>query len=518
MPLTVAELKAEFDSTHAEVRAEIRELGQRFEALDHELRREIEARLQLFAAEVDRCFETLADKVGARELGALLEAVQLRCEAAQASMRSSFHADLASLREHTVTSLKELRAELGNADGSRPKELLILAGNGHRLPLGGDLPLAPLESERRDVAPLKDFVDGVNGASARSRAAVYVVAVASLVVFSTFWNIHPGSWLRERVRVAREAEELVTQLAAVSAEQKKNRAAGDAPESKLADSAAQTKLSAGNVHETTVAGRAEKKPGPADVGPGNLAANAAPATPLNPDGHESNPSTGTTVTRQASRGSGNPLPATTADASDREIHQSLLTRMISERRLGWLDTARKYRESLEEQLYVQAYQVKIPFFGLSFDINDLGMFSGFAFFVVLMILRFSLARELANLRLAFSEATARNQLRDCFKLLSMGQVLTVPRSTGVTSNPFTRNLHRTLYALPVLILGFIIYHDVVTLKSGQLFSTFNTVLSLLLSAGFFMINLILTFQCIITSLDFDATWDKNTPSGEAQNP
>src|SRR5579871_3069223 len=45
--------------------------------------------------------------------------------------------------------------------------------------------------------------------------------------------------------------------------------------------------------------------------------------------------------------------------------------------------------------------IHVPFFGLSFDINDLGMLSGITFVIVLIWLRLSLESELRSVRIIF---------------------------------------------------------------------------------------------------------------------
>lgn len=251
----------------------------------------------------------------------------------------------------------------------------------------------------------QEYVEFVNAASARVRYAAYVLAVTSLIVFSSFWNVHPGGWLSERLNLTR-------QLA-----QSYNKAPNGLTDSGLKEKAQLAKI---------------------------------------PNG----------------------------------------------------DNARDRLTQLEKILYEQSYQAKIPFFGISYDINDLGMMGGFAFFIVLMILYFSLCRELANLRHAFKTAEARNELRDCFDLLSMGQVLTVPEGTGVNSNPFTRNLHRVLYTLPFFIQGMIVINDLDTIQVGMAYSKFNTLLTIASSSALYMVNTILICMCFYTSCQYDREWSQ----------
>jgi len=333
------------------------------------------------------------------ELQAEYEAARARLEEEDRRLDGRVSSVETTLRAESQAREDGLRGALGEAS----KRLDALSA---------DVALSRTEDKSFSNIKIKEYVESVNASSARARGATYVLAVTSLVIFSAYWNVHPGSWLEERVGVAREAERFLT----------------------------------------------DKKHWPAP------------------------------------------------QHTEQKVHQALVEDLIERRAFDKPEVAKQYREQLENQLYIQSYQVKIPFFGVTYDINDLGMLGGFAFFVVLMILQFSLARELANLRLAFREAHARNELKPCFDLLSMSQVLTVPPHTGVNSNPFTRNLHKTLYLLPVLVHAMIVLNDLSTFDVGLTFSRFNTILTVFVSAAFFLLILILTYQCVHTAFQFDKTW------------
>ena len=89
------------------------------------------------------------------------------------------------------------------------------------------------------------------------------------------------------------------------------------------------------------------------------------------------------------------------------------------------DELADYRKVAVEQVSF----VHIPFFGAVFDHNDMGMFGGFTVAVLLLWLRYSLARELSNLKLIFENPALRENRRRCYELLAMQQVLTVPHTS-----------------------------------------------------------------------------------------
>ena len=49
--------------------------------------------------------------------------------------------------------------------------------------------------------------------------------------------------------------------------------------------------------------------------------------------------------------------------------------------------------------------IRVPFFGITFDVNDLGMLGGFTFVILLIMLRLSFSRELSSLRIVFKRSS-----------------------------------------------------------------------------------------------------------------
>ena len=62
------------------------------------------------------------------------------------------------------------------------------------------------------------------------------------------------------------------------------------------------------------------------------------------------------------------------------------------------------------------FSVQIPILGITFDINDLGLFSGITLILFLTLLWFCLERECENLRIAFDEAHRLGELPFYYKL------------------------------------------------------------------------------------------------------
>lgn len=143
----------------------------------------------------------------------------------------------------------------------------------------------------------------------------------------------------------------------------------------------------------------------------------------------------------------------------------------------------KSREQLENHLrqlvtlkVEQVTRIHIPFFGVSIDINDLGLFAGLTFVVILLWFRFSLLRELNNIKIAFGMAGSLHtdfnetvadsnnlkqevehrrkekdqkpqwerqyaRLRYCYDILAMQQVLTEPPRSDLVYLYLSRRRH-----------------------------------------------------------------------------
>jgi hypothetical protein len=129
-----------------------------------------------------------------------------------------------------------------------------------------------------------------------------------------------------------------------------------------------------------------------------------------------------------------------------------------------LQFARQYgsltsREDLLSRIHtleaarIDQLKVRIPFFGVEFDINDLGVLTGMTFVALLGWLRFALSQESINLELTFEKARSldtakeRDLLRDCYQRLHMGGVLAMPMLLPMDGNPEDQNSpfwHRAL--------------------------------------------------------------------------
>lgn len=184
------------------------------------------------------------------------------------------------------------------------------------------------------------------------------------------------------------------------------------------------------------------------------------------------------------------------------------------------DHLRKYVENLERVRTDKVLSVTVPFFGIVFDINDLGMFAGITFAIALLLFRFSLIRELRNVRLVFKQAQTVEHLELCYNMLSMQQVLTIPpqldlahlgrnyRSWQWWMEQFWRLVPKFLFLLPLAAHLGILIHDFNTLPGVEQVYP-GTLSSLEFSRGILGLNVLLTGLCFYLALKVDRSWKRH---------
>jgi len=153
--------------------------------------------------------------------------------------------------------------------------------------------------------------------------------------------------------------------------------------------------------------------------------------------------------------------------------------------------------------------IDIPVVGASFDVNDLAIFSGITFFIILLLLRYSLARECQNL-CVFADIAGADLDRTLYNLLATRQFLTVPpmrhRShagndeidpnspsqrylalQGYRGSAFWRAMPKFMVWAPALIIGTIVINDYRTFAIGAELSMERTKESTFLSVAFLVL-------------------------------
>jgi len=178
---------------------------------------------------------------------------------------------------------------------------------------------------------------------------------------------------------------------------------------------------------------------------------------------------------------------------------------------GPAEHAERYRALYQAtaRAYVEtAFLVRVPLFGFTFDVNDLGILGGLALVVLLTIFRFALTREVDNLRIAFAHARPHEQRTPFYHLLAMEQVLTAPQTARLHRGSLIRNAPRVISFFPLAVYLAVVGHDLTTIDIGEQINTMHTTI---------LFGIELIALATITSLTImvkrrleriDATWDE----------
>lgn len=160
----------------------------------------------------------------------------------------------------------------------------------------------------------------------------------------------------------------------------------------------------------------------------------------------------------------------------------------------------------------QVNVIRIPFFGTAFDINDLGLLSGFSFVVLLMGFRFSLLRELFNVTLTFNVAKKTNQLEICYQRLAMHQVLHIPKILPYEYPRRQRllvlwdNLPKLLFLLPVALQLVVFWQDLALFPFAARFYSSVIYISYAFELLFLILILVLTISCFRVANEISKIW------------
>jgi hypothetical protein len=186
-----------------------------------------------------------------------------------------------------------------------------------------------------------------------------------------------------------------------------------------------------------------------------------------------------------------------------------------ERRVLLERDIQEYRRLKKENIIL----VRVPFFQVVFDVNDLGVLSGITFTLLLLGYWFSVTRERDTLKHAFTAGA--NLFKACridgeehtYHVLSTSQVLNVPdldpddRRRPEWSGFVKKYVAKLLVVPPLLIQLAIIWNDQSTIKYGSTLSEHKTSITLTIEGILFFLILVLTIVCTIVSLDITRIWD-----------
>jgi hypothetical protein len=167
---------------------------------------------------------------------------------------------------------------------------------------------------------------------------------------------------------------------------------------------------------------------------------------------------------------------------------------------------RYFYEAVARSYVDNELSVKVPLFGFSVDANDLGIVGGIAFIVILIMYRYSITREVGNLRIARNEARRLGQFAEFYNVLAMRQVFTIPPSDTITASPLLVAGPKLICALPLAVHTTVMVHDMRTNGIGAMISEVHNFFLLGFELAAFVALVALTSMAITRHLRIDAVW------------
>jgi hypothetical protein len=217
-----------------------------------------------------------------------------------------------------------------------------------------------------------------------------------------------------------------------------------------------------------------------------------------------------------------------------------------------LKTERKHRERLYYESYQQrerslmenAYTVKVPFFGVAFDVNDLGLIGGIGLIIVLIMMRFSLRSYILSLRMGIKASTEFDSEVEFYEILASRQLFAFPTLKDSRQTIFQRKVekwylfvkwklfgkdekkydpnrlfdsksHKVLRKFPYLlfifvsvIYTFILINDIVTARLGYRINHGRMIILLTASSLFLPVIFFLSYWCITKWREIFILWNR----------
>ncbi len=315
------------------------------------------------------------------------------------------------------------------------------------------------------------YLDAVGASSKRSRMAVIVMVIASVLALDGFWNSRQGSWTSCRLRVARDAADWFV----------------------FADSdSSSSKISKGQNENDTLKIAAFVRDIKRRLKPELMSCYKLPpgvrfSLPLG-------------IRKELASGKINTFSQDTIDRIDQAWRFVSTHEFTSAKRLD------KFIEILEQARINTVITLPVPFFGVTFDVNDLGLLGGLTFIIILLMLRFCLAREWKNLKYVFEVARQRDALELYYDWLAMKQVFTVPRMRENSHVGMWEASVRALLFLPVIVQLCVFLHDLISFDIGFAISKPNTWIVCVASFVFLMVIVCLTYSCRKLWKGIDSEW------------
>ncbi|HMZ57258.1 MAG TPA: hypothetical protein PL048_00685 [Leptospiraceae bacterium] len=198
---------------------------------------------------------------------------------------------------------------------------------------------------------------------------------------------------------------------------------------------------------------------------------------------------------------------------EKYIHTALTNEIYSFRqdlieieKISIQEKARYYHQSYIDNVGT----VSAHFFHENFHINDLALFSGTSFCILVSILLFSYRTEMRNLKIFFVLSRKLDSLNDGYQVLAMHQVLTITPSLEPDKSEAVERIGKMipkfLFLIPLLLEILIMFDIFLTYKSVIEYNDTATMINVSFGLLFAGMVAVLTVFCFVISIQIDQLW------------
>lgn len=168
--------------------------------------------------------------------------------------------------------------------------------------------------------------------------------------------------------------------------------------------------------------------------------------------------------------------------------------------------------SVKGKNYLSRKYINIPFSTIVFDVNDLGIFSGVFFCLVMLVLWYNLGLKYTNLYTALNtieDYVPNGNKKNYFDLLSMSQIISMPDNNNKKKKGFDILvlIPYLLFAFPFITYLIIFINDACTLERVMSMNLMLTIASFTMAGAMLVILLVLVIGCIRLDKKTDHLWD-----------
>jgi hypothetical protein len=167
-----------------------------------------------------------------------------------------------------------------------------------------------------------------------------------------------------------------------------------------------------------------------------------------------------------------------------------------------------FQQSLVKSYVDSTYFIKAPFFGIVLDVNDVGFIGGIGLLCILVLLRFSLSREIKNLNFVFDESVAHNCEHESYYELAMLQVFTIPEMRREKRNRLLSIAPRIVCLLPAVVYSFGVGYDYYTIFWLKLFQWRENLFLIIFEAICLIALSWLSIRCWERLSHINGIWDQ----------